>query len=131
MQKSKLLDRVEIESGASGEEETVRVVQVISALSAKTAAVYLQIHDDDGDTETRIKVGAQHTSDPTAGFAEFGTAFYDSGDSTGVGNGFYSGGGIDVSGVDQLLLVPSIQKISAGSGQKRAVISLWLILKPF
>ncbi len=129
MEKYKLLSQRRVTSEDNGDERPVRVPEWVSALSAKTAAIYLQVHEVDDDTQ--IKVGAVHTSDPDAGTVDFGSDFFDSGTSAGVEIGLFSGSA-DVSAVDQLLLVPSVALRSGGSGtDKSAVISLWLILKPF
>jgi len=129
MEKYKLLDQRRVTSEDNGEQKSVRVPEWVSALSAKTAAIYLQVHEVDDDT--RITVGAVHTANPDSGQFPFDTDWFDSGTESGVDIGLFHESE-DVSGVDQLLLVPSIGLRPGGSGtDKSAVISLWLILKPF
>ncbi len=131
MQKTKILNQIRITSGAMGVEDEIRVPRTVSALSAKTGAVYLQVHEVDDDTQ--IQVRAKHTADVTSGFADLdSTTFFDSGLTAGIEIGMQAGDGVDVAGVDELLLVPTIQYRSGTTAeQKAAVISLWLILKPF
>ena len=129
MQKIKVVNRMHINSDTGGSEREIDLTDVVPALSAKHASVYLQVHEVDSDT--RITIASKHSPEPVVGWTGVSDDLYDSGDATGISEGLHAGDPVDVTNVDQLLLVPRIQKTSSGSGEKSAVASIWLLLKPF
>lgn len=128
MQKIKIIDNLYIKSGASGAEAETQTTRLVGALAAKSGAVYVLVHEVSADT--RIAIAFQHGPDGenwTPGSSDL----FDSGGSTGIKIGLSATGTpVDLTGVDQVNIIPKIQEISA-TNVVTARISVWVILTPF
>jgi hypothetical protein len=135
MFKKKICERLSIMTDASGGAQKVWLPPIPEALQARSGGVIVTVHGV--DTDTRIRFPWATGSDPNAGadsssWTTESSYFLDSGDSTGITAGTRrTTTAIDLTNADILAMAVEILKITAGSGQKKAIVSAWVILKPF
>jgi hypothetical protein len=128
MQKTKILDRINIKSGAAGAEAATQVTRVVDVLAAKSGSVYLLVHEVSDDS--RIAISFQHGPD-SENWTDGSDDLFDSGAGGEISPGLHATSTpVSLVGVDQLNIIPKIQEISA-TNPVSATISVWLVLVPF
>jgi hypothetical protein len=127
--KRKVIEGLLLTSGSAGEEVSVTLGPIPEALQGRSGSVYVLVQNVDSDT--RLVVKFDHTPDGS-NWASESTAMFDSGTSTGISNGMNAQTtATDITRVDTMRLKVSCQKTSGGSGQKRVMVSIWIVIKPF
>lgn len=127
--KTLLVDLLPIESDGQGAQVDFLLPPVVATSGAKSASVYVLVHQVDSDTQ--ILVSWAHTTKEPYWVIE-STALFDSGTSTGISTGMSAPSSVtDVTRADQVRCSVGIAKTSGGSGQKTALVSVWLVTEPF
>ena len=129
MQKIKILDRVTITSDNTGGEKEAFVASYANALAAKSASVYVMVHEV--DSNCRLAIAYRHSPDGE-NWADGDNDLFDTGASNDAKEGMQvSASAEDVVRVDQIGIIPKLQERTSPSTLVTATISVWLVLKPF
>ena len=134
---AQLAHNLKIISETDGSAAKYRLPVLTEALNAKSCSIYVMVHSVDGDTRVSVSWAHGPQFSATLGpdskvWAVDANPLFDSLDSAGISEGMnVSSSTTDITRADVLAPAVEVEKISAGSGQKTATVSVWAVLKPF